>query len=230
MLMDMFAEMVGRTLVVAPHPDDEILGCGGTISRLTDAGAETFVAVVTEGKPPAYPVEFVTRVQQEARKAHALLGVKETFWLGMPAAALTETAHSALNSALYEIVTRLRPKTLIIPFVGDIHVDHQLVFTSSLVAARPHHEDYPELILAYETLSETNWNAPYLTPAFTPNFFVEISDQLERKLDAMRCFDSQIRGAPHERSIETLRALATLRGATVLKRAAEAFVLVRHVC
>jgi LmbE family N-acetylglucosaminyl deacetylase len=229
MPMDLLAEMIGRTLVVAPHPDDEILGCGGTIARLTDAGAETFVAVVTEGKPPAYPVEFVGRVQQEAREAHALLGVKETFWLGMPAAALTETAHSALNSTLYQIVARLRPKTLIIPFLGDIHVDHQLIFTSSLVAARPHHENYPELILAYETLSETNWNAPYLTPAFTPNVFIEISDQLERKLDAMRCFGSQVRAAPHERSIETLRALATLRGATVLKQAAEAFVLVRHV-
>lgn len=225
-----FAELTGRTLVVAPHPDDEVLGCGGTIARLTDAGAETYVAVVTEGRPPAYTSEFVSRVQQEARKAHALLGVEETFWLGLPAAALAETAHSTLNSALAELITRLRPKTLVIPFAGDIHIDHQLIFTSALVAARPHQENYPELILAYETLSETNWNAPYLTPAFTPNVFVEISEQLERKLDAMRCFGSQVRAAPHERSIETLRALATLRGATVLRRAAEAFVLVRYVC
>lgn len=228
--MNLFAEMTGRTLVVAPHPDDEVLGCGGTIARLTDSGAETYVVVVTQGQPPAYSSEFVSRVQQEAREAHAMLGVKETFWLGMPAAALAETAHSALNSALGGLITRLRPKTLIIPFAGDIHIDHQLIFTSSLVAARPHQENYPELILAYETLSETNWNAPYLTPAFTPNVFIEISDQLERKLEAMRCFGSQLRAAPHERSVDTLRALATLRGATVLRRAAEAFVLVRHVC
>lgn len=223
-------EIAGRTLVIAPHPDDEILGCGGTMARLADAGAETFVAVVTEGRPPAYPAAFVERVQQEARQAHALLGVRETFWLGLPAAELSETPHASLNAAIQQLVAELRPRTLVIPFLGDIHRDHQLIFTSALVAARPHQPVYPELVLAYETLSETNWNAPYLTPAFTPNVYVEISDQLERKLDAMRCFASQLREPPHERSIEALRALATLRGATVMRRAAEAFVLIRQVC
>jgi LmbE family N-acetylglucosaminyl deacetylase len=169
-------------------------------------------------------------VKAEARQAHALLGVSETFWLGLPAAALSETAHSAVNAALFDIVARLRPRTVILPFIGDMHVDHQLIFTSMLVASRPHHEGYPELILAYETLSETNWNAPYLTPAFTPNVFIDISAQLETKLGAMGCFQSQLRDPPHERSIATLRALSVLRGATVLKPAAEAFVLVRHVC
>lgn len=228
--MDFVPAMFGRTLVIAPHPDDEVLGCGGTMARLAAAGVETYVAVVTEGKPPAYPREGVEKVKEEAGRAHALLGVTETHWLGLPAAALAETVHATLNAALYGLVSRLRPRTLLIPFSGDIHIDHQLIFASSLVAARPHHENYPELILAYETLSETNWNAPYLTPAFTPNVFVDISGELERKLEAMRCFASQVRSAPHERSIETLTALATLRGATVLKRAAEAFVLVRHVC
>jgi LmbE family N-acetylglucosaminyl deacetylase len=225
-----FEKMAGRTLVVAPHPDDEILGCGGVMARLADAGAETYVAVVTEGRPPAYSSEFVARVQQEALEAHALLGIRETFWLGLPAAELSEIPHASLNAALGKLVGELQPRTLFLPFVGDIHRDHQLIFTSSLVAARPHQAIYPQLVLAYETMSETNWNAPYLTPAFTPNVFVEISDQLERKLDAMRCFSSQIRQPPHERSIEALRALAVLRGATVMRRAAEAFVLIRHVC
>lgn len=228
--MAFFDGSFGRTLIVAPHPDDEVLGCGGTMARLAAAGNEVYVAVVTEGRPPNYSIEFVSQVQQEARHAHSILGVKETFWLGLPAAALTETAHSAINAALHDLVSRLRPRTLLIPFIGDIHVDHQLIFASALVASRPHHEQYPAKILAYETLSETNWNAPYLTPAFTPNVFIEISDHLERKLQAMQCFASQIRAAPHERSIETLRALATLRGATVMKQAAEAFVLIRDVC
>ncbi|MBL0373275.1 PIG-L family deacetylase [Rhizobium sp. KVB221] len=228
--MSLVPEMFGRTLVIAPHPDDEVLGAGGTIARLAASGNEVYVAVVTEGKPPAFPAEMVARVQAEAREAHGLLGVKDTFWLGLPAAALAETAHSALNAALQEIVFRLKPKTILVPFVGDMHIDHQLIFTSTLVAARPHHHRYPELILAYETLSETNWNAPYLTPAFTPNVFIDISAQLELKMKAMQCFASQLREPPHERSVATLRALATLRGATVLKQAAEAFVLVRHVC
>lgn len=227
--MNFAADICGRTLVIAPHPDDEVLGAGGTIARLAAAGSDVYVAVVTEGKPPSYSREQVSRVQDEARMAHKLLGVKETFWLGLPAAALAETPHSEVNGALFRLILRLRPKTLLLPFAGDMHVDHQLIFTSALVAARPHQEDYPELILAYETLSETNWNAPYLTPHFTPNVFIDISAELEHKLEAMRCFTSQVRPAPHERSIETIRALATLRGATVLKSAAEAFVLIRHV-
>jgi LmbE family N-acetylglucosaminyl deacetylase len=227
--MNVLPETCGRTLVIAPHPDDEVLGAGGTIARLAAAGNEVYVAVVTEGKPPAYPAEGVARVKDEARQAHALLGVKDTFWLGLPAAGLSETAHSELNAALFSLVTKLRPKTLIVPFVGDMHIDHQLIFASAMVAARPHFENYPQLILAYETLSETNWNAPYLTPHFTPNVFIDISDWLEAKLEAMQCFGSQVRKPPHERSLDTLRALATLRGATVLKNAAEGFVLVRHV-
>lgn len=222
-------EMFGRTLVIAPHPDDEVLGAGGTIARLAAAGNEVYVAVVTEGKPPVFSEELVSRVQAEARQAHALLGVKETLWLGLPAAALAETSHSELNAVLGNVVSRLRPQTILTPFLGDMHVDHQLIFTSTLVASRPHHPGYPELILGYETLSETNWNAPYLTPPFVPNVFLDITSQLELKLAAMQCFGSQLRDPPHERSVATLRALATLRGATILKEAAEAFVLVRHV-
>jgi LmbE family N-acetylglucosaminyl deacetylase len=121
------------------------------------------------------------------------------------------------------------PDTLLLPFLGDIHIDHQLVFLAGMVAARPHQPAYPRTILAYDTLSETNWNAPYLTPGFAPTLFIDIEAQIERKLQAMRLFGSQLRDAPHERSIETVRALATLRGATVHRRAAEAFVVVRDV-
>jgi LmbE family N-acetylglucosaminyl deacetylase len=218
----------GRTLVIAPHPDDEVLGAGGTMSRLADQGSEVFVAVVTVGKPPAYSAESVRQVQAEAREAHGRLGVSETFWLDQPAAELTETPNRTLNAAIFDIVRKLAPTTLLVPFVGDIHVDHQLVFRAALVASRPHQAEYPGLILAYETLSETNWNAPYLTPGFLPNVFVDISGQLDRKLEAMRLFGSQLREAPHERSVEALRALATLRGATIHRPAAEGFVLVRQ--
>ena len=227
--MDDIAAIFGRTLVIAPHPDDEVLGAGGTIARLAAAGADVYVAVVTEGRAPEFPKELVAHIQSEARAAHHHLGVKDTFWLGQPAAALAETAHAVLNAAIADIVAKVAPHTLMIPFAGDVHIDHQLTFSSSLVAARPHRDGFPKVILAYETLSETNWNAPYLTPGFTPNVFIDISDHLEAKMAAMRAFVSQLRQAPHERSLETLTALATLRGATVMKPAAEAFVLIRHV-
>jgi LmbE family N-acetylglucosaminyl deacetylase len=216
-----------RILVIAPHPDDEVLGAGGTIARLASHHCQVTVVVVTEGKPPAYSRENVDRVREEARRAHRILGVTETIWLDHPAAALTEVAHSELNASLSQVIRDVRPDVMFIPFVGDIHRDHQLIFTSSLVAARPHHGTFPRSILAYETLSETNWNAPYVTPGFIPNVFIDISDHLNLKIEAMEAFKSQLRQAPHERSIEALSALATLRGATVMARSAEAFVLVR---
>ncbi len=218
-----------RILVIAPHPDDEVLGAGGTIARLSSEQRHVTVAVVTEGKPPSYTQESVDRVYEEARRAHRVLGVAETIWLKFPAAALNEVAHAELNAGLSEVVRRVQPDVMLVPFVGDMHLDHQLIFTSSLVAARPHGAAFPRLILAYETLSETNWNAPYVTPSFIPNFFIDISEKLDLKIEAMGAFRSQVREPPHERSIEALKALATLRGSTVMARAAEAFVLVRAV-
>lgn len=222
-------ESFGPTLVIAPHPDDEVLGPGGTIARLTDSGHDVFVAVVTKGMAPAFDPELVKRAQAETKRAHVLLGVRETFWLDQPAAQLSETAHAAVNAAIGEILGKVVPKTLLVPFLGDIHLDHQLTFLSSMVAARPNRSNYPRLILAYETLSETNWNAPYLTPNFVPNVFIEIEQWLPRKLEAMKMYGSQLHEHPHERSLEAVRALALLRGAAIHRPAAEAFVLVRLV-
>lgn len=219
----------GPALVIAPHPDDEILGAGGTIARLAAAGREVHVCVVTRGRPPLFTDEMTATVRDEAATAHAHLGVTHTHWLDQPAAELSEVPHRILNAAIGDLVRKLNPGLLLVPHVGDIHMDHQLVFLSSLVASRPHQATYPQTILAYETLSETNWNAPYLTPAFLPNTYIDISDTLERKLEAFAMFKSQVREAPHERSIESLRALATLRGATLHRHACEAYILVRHI-
>jgi LmbE family N-acetylglucosaminyl deacetylase len=228
MSLDIFLKL-GRTLVIAPHPDDEVLGAGATIARLAEAGDEVHVAVVTRGRPPVYADAEVAAIRDEARKAHAHLGVRRTHWLDLPAAELTETPTRTVNKAILDIVRHVDPDTIMVPFPGDIHVDHQRVFTSALVAARPHQARYPRTILSYETLSETNWNAPYLTPQFSPNLFIDVSNTLERKLEAFRFYASQVRMAPHERSPEALAALARLRGATVHLAAAEAFVVVRHV-
>jgi len=103
------------------------------------------------------------------------------------------------------------------------------VSRACLVAARPHQDKFPRNVLAYETLSETNWNAPYVSAAFAPNVYVSIDGFLSRKLDAMRAYGSQLRDPPHERSLKALEALATLRGATVHCAAAEGFVQVRRV-
>jgi N-acetylglucosamine malate deacetylase 1 len=218
----------GRLLVVAPHLDDEVLGAGGTIARLSDAGAEVVVAVVTRGAPPLFSDESEVTIREEARAAHKLLGVDRTLFLDYPAAQLDGVPHHVMNRSLAELIREVAPDTLMLPFVGDIHLDHQLTFLSSMVAARPLSLEFPKRVLCYETVSETNWHAPF-APKFVPNVYVDISAQLYRKLEAMSLYGSQQRDFPHERSLAALRALAIFRGTTVYREAAEAFMLVRQV-
>jgi N-acetylglucosamine malate deacetylase 1 len=218
-----------KVLVIAPHPDDEVLGVGGTMARFASEGDEVYVVVVTKGFPPDYPEDAYMLARQEAKAAHAVLGVKETIFLDFPAARLDTIPHRDLNAQLCEICRKVQPDKLFVPFVGDIHMDHQRVFLSSIVAARPNNSLAPKEVYAYETLSETNWNAPYLAPNFVPNVFIDISSHLETKLEAMQMYASQIQPFPSERSEEGLRALATLRGATVGRFAAEAFCLIRQI-
>ena len=220
---------IARALVLAPHPDDEVLGCGGTMARIVSEGGVVEVAIVTRGRPPRFDEAQADRVRAEAERAHRRLGVARTHFLDLPAAELDRMAQADLNHAIARVVETVRPDTLFVPFVGDLHIDHRLVFEAALVAARPRGEHYPRRIFAYETVSETNWSAPTLAPAFQPNIFIDTGDHLEAKLTAFACFESQCRAPPDERSLETLRALATVRGSTVTRAAAEAFMLIREV-
>lgn len=216
-------------LVLAPHPDDEVLGVGGAMARWSREGHAVHVLVATRGYPPAYSPEEEDTCRREALAAHARLGVASTRFLDLPAAALDCLPHRELNAALEEVLRTLAPDELYLPFPGDVHRDHQAVFHSAMVAARPDPRGFPAALFAYETLSETNWNAPYLTPAFAPNHFVDITATLDAKLEAFASFRTQLKPPPHERSLDALRALAAHRGATVGLWAAEAFITIRTV-
>ncbi|GMN04247.1 PIG-L deacetylase family protein [Erythrobacter sp. MTPC3] len=220
---------LGKVLILAPHPDDEVLGCGGTMARLADAGHEVHVAVVTKGYEPAFPAAMVEQVRAELAEAHEMLGVKKCHFLDLPAARLDTIPGAELNAAIGHVVSDVAPDSLFIPFLGDIHRDHRLIFTAALVAARPRTRAIPQRIYAYETLSETNWAAPGITEAFIPNVFFDISNTLERKLNAFERFKSQVKPTPDERSLKTIRALATLRGSTAFLEAAEAFMMIREI-
>lgn len=221
--------MKRTALVIAPHPDDEVLGVGGTIARLADQGVEITVVILTRGYPPQFDEEDLSVNRAQAAKAHAILHVNETVFLDFPAATLDTVEHRTLNQALGDIYKKVSPEYLFIPFLGDVHLDHQIAFHSALVACRPNGGHVPKAVLAFETLSETNWNAPLVTPSFIPNTFFDISSFLERKLQAFACYATQVRTFPNERSAETLRALAMLRGSTVSLHAAEAFIAIRQV-
>lgn len=219
--------MSRRIVVFAPHPDDEVLGVGGSIARFAAEGAEVQVVIVTRGFPPQFDEAVIEQGRAEAAEAHRLLGVAETAFLNFPAARLDTVPHHELNASIAGIVRRVKPDLVFAPFAGDIHLDHQCVFRSVMVAVRPSEPHVPTGVLAYETLSETNWNAPYLASQFVPNIFIDIGSYLPKKIAAMRLYASQIQRAPHERSAEALERLARLRGNTMGWEAAEGFVLVR---
>lgn len=219
--------MTRRVAVIAPHADDEVLGVGGTIARFAAEGDEVTVIVVSRGYPPDFPEDVEHRTDAEAAEAHRLLGVRETVFLGLPSAALDTLEHRELNARLGDAIARVAPDVTFIPFSGDIHLDHQQVALSTLIALRPTGEGRRRTIYAYETLSETNWSVPYLMPNFAPTVFIDITAYLDRKIAAMETYATQIRPFPHARSAEALRALAALRGSTVGCAAAEAFVLIR---
>jgi len=202
--MEGFPRKAGRVLIMAPHPDDEVLGCGGTIARLTEAGSTVDVAIVTVGKPPRYDRAGVEQLRAEATAAHALLGVGTTHYLDLPAAELDGVPHADLNAAIGRLIDTARPDTIFVPFVGDIHLDHQLVFRSTMVAARPRQATYPRTILAYETLSESNWSAPYVEPMFAPTVYVDIEATLDRKLERSLPIDRNV--APFQTSVRRRRS------------------------
>ena len=218
-----------KVLVFAPHPDDEILGVGGTMAKRVQAGYEVYVCIVTKGCLPLFDEESVKKVREECRKADNYLGVKETIFLDFPAVMLETVPRYELNGKILGVIQRIQPDEVFIPHWGDMQLDHKLVVDACMVALRPKNEHIPKRIYSYETLSETGWDIPTAEKAFIPNVYEDISNYLEEKIDAMKIFQSQLAEFPAARSIGAIRALAAFRGATVNVRAAEAFCLVREV-
>jgi LmbE family N-acetylglucosaminyl deacetylase len=219
-----------KVLVLAPHPDDDVLGCGGMLARFGEEGHETFVAIVTRGDAGMFDPAVIEQGRQEALEAHRALAVHRTVFMeGFPAALLDTVPQAHLVEAFRRLLRDIAPDVLLIPFAGDLHRDHRIVFETALASARPDGIPGVRSVLAYETLSQTNWNAPFLTPSFVPTVYLDVSHVLDRKLKAMSCFRTQIRPFPHERSLEAIEALARFRGSTVGAAAAEAFVLIRSI-
>jgi len=201
-----------RILVIAPHPDDEILGVGGTIAKLAEQDCEVTVLTVSGHLPPLYPAGVYERTIEEARLAHEIVGVSNSVFLGIAATMIGDLPVHELNGQILAEVEKVEPTVVLCPY-PDRHVDHRLVFDSALVATRPVSVGTKIRILAaYETLSETHWNAPHIEPNFTPNWVVNISDFLDIKRQALISYSSQIGPFPGPRSVEAVEALATLRG------------------
>lgn len=223
-----------RVLVAAPHADDETLGVGGTIARLAGEGHEVVVCVFTGhgvAPHPLGPESLWTQVRSEAKRAHRILGVAETIYREVPAVFVADQSVYELNEVTSQVMKEVKPDVLYAPFPLDLHKDHRELFHSLSITWRPFTETGRRLrqVLCYEVPSETHLNIPYVEQAFTPNVWMNISSTLDKKLEALECFQSQLHAPPDLRSLETVRALARWRGAQMGVEAAEAFVLVRQV-
>lgn len=223
-----------KVLVFAPHADDEVLGCGGTIARYVDEGAEVYVCIVTSGKKPIFDDTAAVRNgwphihYLEVMESHKVLGIKETYFLEFPAAALEDVPRHHLNKRIQELMDKIEPDIGFIPHFGDMQKDHTLTSEAVMVAVRPKGKHTVQAVYAYETLSETEWNIPHAKNAFIPNVFIGISKYIDKKLEAMSCYKSQLEEFPNPRSLEAVEALAKYRGSTSGRGAAEAFMLVRE--
>lgn len=217
-------------LVLAPHADDEVLGMGGTIARLVSEGHRVVVAVLTghgAETHPIWPASHWDVVRKECRIACDVLGVQELIFGELPAACLDVTPAWKINAVVSEIVQQVKPRELYVPFGFDLHKDHGAIAYAASVAARPYTDSARSIarVLAYETLSETHLAPPYLAPPFQPNVFVNITETIEQKIQAMQAYKSQLQEGNMPRSIGALRSLAYLRGTHIGCAAAEAFVL-----
>ena len=168
-------------LIIAPHPDDEVLGAGGFIRKSFEEGHEVVVLTVSGHLPPIYSRDAYDTTVREATKAHKILGVSETINLEVPATMVANHPVSELNGMMLKVVTDVKPQRVLIPY-PDRHIDHRAIFDSALVVTRPVGPvgESIEIVAAYETLSETHWNAPHIEPNFTPNWVVNITDQVDK--------------------------------------------------
>jgi N-acetylglucosamine malate deacetylase 1 len=220
-----------RVLTIAPHPDDETLGCGGTLLKHKSAGDEIFWLIVTQGFEPVWSNEVIQQKSGEIDSVSAAYGFSKTIKLGFPSTRLDAVATHELISGIGDSIRDIQPGIVYLNHAGDIHSDHRVIFDATMSALKPFntHRHGVRRILSYEVLSSTDAMPPNASRAFIPSVFNDISPFLEQKLRIMAEFKSEIHSGPFPRSLENIRALATYRGSTIGCEFAEAFMLIREV-
>ncbi|MEH1166504.1 PIG-L family deacetylase [Micromonospora sp. CPCC 205539] len=223
--------MSGRILVVAAHPDDEILGMGGTIAKHAQyEGAEVAVLWVSDGSTGQYPGnrEILELKQKEAESAARTLGVVHCIQRELPNMRLDAVPHVEVNRVVEEAVEEFRPDTVYTVY-PDVNLDHRMVFQSVMVATRPRVGCPVRRVLSYATTSAVEWTSPH-EASFRPNWFSNITDTIEDKVRAFAYYTTETRAWPHPRSSRAIRANAETWGTWVGWECAEPFLLVRQLC
>ena len=223
-------------LIVASHPDDEVLGCGGAMARHADTGDVVDVVIVVEGatsrgakRDTGAQAEALSALQQSACDAAEILGARKPHFLGLPDNRLAGMELPDVIKPIEALINELKPQVVYTQHGGDLNVDHRIVHQAVVTACRPAPGTSVRAIYGYETASSTEWASQHMGGVFHPVRFVDISKTLERKRKALECYASEMRPFPHARSLEGLEALARLRGVSIGLEAAEAFTVVREI-
>jgi LmbE family N-acetylglucosaminyl deacetylase len=223
-----------RVLVVAAHPDDEVYGMGGTIAKLADQGHEIHVLIVTDGCISQYRnednlQEIIMRKQEEAQKANSILGVESVHFGNLPDMGLDKVPHIQINHIIEKLIQRLEPEEVYTHFYGDVNLDHQLVYKSTLVATRPIVGQCVKNLYAYSVPSSTEWSPQLANSVFMPNIFVEIEPYNPIKIEAIKAYITELREYPHPRSVESVKKNDVAIGIQCGLRSAERFMLLRSI-
>ena len=226
--------MAQSILIFAAHPDDEVLGCGGTIAKLADKGAIIHVAFLADGvfsrAVDQVKMQGELRIRRAAaQKACDILGVKSVSFGEFPDNRMDTVALLDITKALEKLIAEYKPEVVFTHHAGDVNIDHRRMHEATVTACRPQRGHPVKTLLCFEVPSSTEWQLPGSAPAFTPNWFVDISVTLGRKLAALEAYAEELRAWPHPRSRQGVEHLAHWRGATVGVDAAEAFMLGRQL-
>jgi len=220
-----------RILVIAPHPDDETLGCGGSLLKHKSNGDSLSWLVATRGHEPQWSADLLDKKEREIASVTAAYGFDQTIRLNFPVIRLDTIPLEEFIAAIRNAISDCKPELVYLNHFGDVHSDHRIVFEATLSVLKPFYSGTHGVkrILSYEVLSSTD--AAPLNPAraFVPNVFTDVTDFLEKKLEIMALYESELQTSPLPRALDSLRALARLRGATIGAEFAEAFMLVREV-
>ena len=223
-------------LVVAAHPDDEVLGCGGTIARHSDEGDQVQVLIFAEGstsrqkqRDRLQAADELYSLAEAAKTAGAILGAEGIELLDFPDNRLDSLDRLDLVKRIEERIDRHQPQVVYVHHAGDVNVDHRRLHEAVVTACRPTPGHPVRRLLSFEVASSSEWQPPGSAPAFQPSWFVDISNHWQRKREALVAYSSEMRSWPHARSLEALEHLARWRGAQVGVEAAEAFCLLRQL-
>jgi len=224
-----------RVLIVVAHPDDEVLGCGGTIARLVKEGHDVYIAILGEGitsrsrEREQTDFTLIKTLQTQSNQVAKMLGVKDIFMYNLPDNRFDTVPLLDVIKIIEDLIARVTPEIIYTHHGSDLNIDHQIVNRAVLTGTRPMQNGTVKELYAFEVPSSTEWAFQSLGLSFYPNVFVNISDTLDIKIKALSCYKSEVRVFPHPRSPESIKAIACRWGSVVGYEAAEVFELIRSI-